>query len=112
MPRLANDIGNRTKGQSYQSYPAPMSLEVHIDSPPARPAGQHRTGIRLTDAEVRRACDSLPPILSLDEAARISHYRRSTLKRLLSEGRFKASVKRKKPVLFWRDRFIQELMQG
>ena len=51
-------------------------------------------------------------MLTLDLAAAISGYARSTLKRQISEGRFKKCVKRKKPVLFWRDRFIQELMQG
>ena len=45
-------------------------------------------------------------------AAAISGYARATLKRLLSEGQFKNGAKRRKPVLFWRDRFIQDLTQG
>ena len=66
----------------------------------------------LTLAEVRAAfsdCDKYPPILSLKQAAELSHYKPSTLKRLVSEGRFRGAVKRKRPLLFWRDKFILEL---
>ena len=34
-----------------------------------------------------------------------------TLKRKVSEGLFRYCVKRGKPLLFWRDKFIQELMK-
>jgi hypothetical protein len=33
-----------------------------------------------------------------------------TFYKKVSEGEFKHSVKRGKPLLFWRDRFVQEVM--
>jgi hypothetical protein len=68
----------------------------------------------LTLAEVRSAYEPLgekyPPLLGLDLAAEISGYTKSTLKKKLSEGFFGDSVARGKPLLFWRDRFVMELM--
>ena len=91
------------------SHDARTELKLH-DSTSTPRRGR---GLKLTEAEIRKAVEPhYPPVLTLDMAAAISGYARSTLKRLLSEGRFKNSAKRKKPVLFWRDRFIQELMQG
>jgi len=55
--------------------------------------------------------DKFPPLLSLEQASELSHYASSTIKRLVSEGFFCNSVKRNKPVLFWRDRFVQEVME-
>ena len=52
-----------------------------------------------------------PPLLSLDQAARLSHFAPSTIKRLASEGFFRNSVRRGKPIAFWRDRFIVEVME-
>ena len=55
--------------------------------------------------------DGFPPVLSLDQAARLAHVALSTLKRKVSEGHFKESVKRGKPLLFWRDKFVKELLK-
>jgi len=55
--------------------------------------------------------DRFPPLLSLEQASELSHYAPGTIKRLVSEGFFCNSVKRNKPVLFWRDRFVQEVME-
>jgi hypothetical protein len=52
-----------------------------------------------------------PPLLSLDQAAKLSHFAPSTIKRLASEGFFCNSVRRGKPIAFWRDRFIVEVME-
>lgn len=52
-----------------------------------------------------------PPLLSLDQAAQLSHFASSTIKRLASEGFFRNSVRRGKPIAFWRDRFIVEVME-
>lgn len=92
----------------------PSSDDAHVESNSLAAARTRRKrGVKLTETEIRKAVEShYPPVLTLDMAATISGYASSTLKRLLSEGRFKNSAKRKKPVLFWRDRFIQELMQG
>lgn len=53
----------------------------------------------------------LPPIITLDEAAKVARRSPFTVKRLVSEGRFPKSAKPGKPLLFLRDRFIQELMK-
>ena len=68
----------------------------------------------LTAVEVREAFEPLqneyPPILNLQAAAKLSGYSPLTLRKKLSEGWFGSSAKRGKPVLFWRDRFVIELM--
>lgn len=71
--------------------------------------------VQLSLAEIRRAYEPVitnyPPILSLKQAAEIAHLAPSTLKRKVSEGAFKESAKRGKPLKFWRDKFVQELMR-
>ena len=52
-----------------------------------------------------------PPLLSLDQAAQLAHLAPSTIKRLASEGCFRNSVRRGKPIAFWRDRFVVEVME-
>lgn len=52
-----------------------------------------------------------PPLLSLEQAAQLAHLAPSTIKRLASEGFFRNSVRRGKPIAFWRDRFIVEVME-
>ncbi len=48
--------------------------------------------------DIRKTFESLnenyPPVLSLDQAAKLAHLAPSTLKRKVSEGHFKESVKR------------------
>jgi len=74
-----------------------------------------RDGIKLTDGDIARAFDNphntYGPILSLDEAAALAKLAPSTLKRLVSEDKFKDSVKRGRPLRFFRDRFVKELMR-
>lgn len=114
MPRFVDvDEGRATFVPFMSSYPAPPAQVVPLDPKTLRPAPRRPAGIKLGEAEIRKAvADRYPPVLTLEMAAALSGYRASTLKRLLSEGRFRNSAKRGKPVLFWRDRFIQELMQG
>jgi hypothetical protein len=52
-----------------------------------------------------------PPLLSLEQAAQLAHFASSTIKRLASEGFSRNSVRRGKPMAFWRDRFIVEVME-
>ena len=70
---------------------------------------------KLSQGEISQAFSGADnpygPILSLTEAAALAKLAPGTLKRLVSEGRFAQSVKRRKPLLFWRDRFVAELMQ-
>jgi hypothetical protein len=73
-----------------------------------------RAARQLSLAEVQVAYavypDRYPPILTLSEAAEIARLKPGTLKRKVSEGRFRGSVRKGKPLLFWRDRFVQALM--
>ena len=70
----------------------------------------------LSLAEIRKSFESCkdeyPPILSLKQAAKLAGLAPSTLKRKVSEGAFSKSAKRKRPLLFWRDLFVQELMRN
>lgn len=71
-----------------------------------------RASSPLTQREVNDAFDKsdrFGPILTLQQAAELSHYKPSTLKRKASEGFFKGAVSRGKPLLFWRDRFVLRL---
>lgn len=71
---------------------------------------------RIPLADIRKSFEhhlqEYPPLLSVDQAARLAHMARGTLLRKISEGAFKRSVKRGKPVLFFRDFFVQELMSS
>lgn len=53
----------------------------------------------------------VPPILSLSEAAHLVKLRPQTLKRKVSEGLYRQSVVRGKPLRFWRDRLVGEVMR-
>lgn len=116
MPRLSDVLAEKPRSFSFTSVLMPPAIKVRIDPKTHKPIASARSrggGVKLSEAEIRRSVEGqYPPLLTLDTAAAISGYARSTLKRQISEGRFMNCVKRKKPVLFWRDRFIQELMQG
>ncbi|MBP7052817.1 MAG: helix-turn-helix domain-containing protein [Phycisphaerae bacterium] len=66
---------------------------------------------KLTQVELTVALSSIPPVLTPEEAARLLRVKISTLYRHVSEGRYRAAVKRGKPLRFWRDRLIQEFME-
>ena len=68
---------------------------------------------KLNATEIRQAVEGsdLPPILTPEEAARLLRLKVSTLYRHVSEGRYGGSVKRGKPLRFWRDRLVQEFMR-
>lgn len=53
-----------------------------------------------------------PPVMNLQEAAEAMRISPQTLRRYVSEGKFKKSVKRGWPVLFWRDSLLSEFMKG
>ena len=52
--------------------------------------------------------DRFPPILTPDEAARLLRISKSTVYHMVSRGDLKGSVRRGKPLRFWRDRLIRE----
>jgi hypothetical protein len=65
--------------------------------------------------DIRRAFEPFagdyPPILNLRQAAKLAGVAPSTLKRHVSEGMHKDSVSRGKPLRFWRDLFVQDVMK-
>jgi hypothetical protein len=63
--------------------------------------------IRATFASLK---EPTPIVLTLDEAAALMRIAPSTLKRWVSIGRVRKSVKSRKPIRFWRDTFMQEAM--
>jgi hypothetical protein len=67
----------------------------------------------LTPQEIAKAFSSAeyPPVLSLNEASDLIKLRPQTLKRKVSEGLYSRSVVRGKPLRFWRDRLVAEVMQ-
>lgn len=70
--------------------------------------------VPLTMNDIREAFAvpaEVPPILSLDEAAALVKLRPQTLKRKVSEGLYAKSVVRGKPLRFWRDRLVMEVMR-
>src|SRR3954470_3225521 len=87
-----------------------------VDVPESLSTGTSRSteGRRITIKEIQAASqpmsESFPPILTLEQAADVATLRPSTLKRKVSEGEFKDSACRGKPLRFWRDRFVYELM--
>jgi hypothetical protein len=68
----------------------------------------------LTKEDIRQAFAvpaAVPPILSLSEAADLVKLRPQTLKRKVSEGLYAGSLVRGKPLRFWRDRLVGEVMR-
>ena len=62
-------------------------------------------------AAVIQQMDPVPPvILNAEEAANISRYTVGTLKKLAGEDRFPLSTIKGKPVRFWRDKFVFEVV--
>lgn len=87
-------------------------VRVPRPAPTAPSSGRH-IGLNIPLHEARAMAEEyeLPPIITLDEAAKVARRSPFTIKRLVSEGRFPKSAKPGKPLLFLRDRFIQELMK-
>ena len=79
------------------------------------PASMASTMADVPLGEIRRAFEGLaekyPPILNVQQAAELANLAPSTLKRKVSEGCFKQSVSPRKPLRFWRDRFVREIMK-
>lgn len=78
------------------------------------PSSRRLIGLNIPLHEARAMAEEyeLPPIITLEEAATIARRSKYTIKRLVSEGRFPKSSKPGKPLLFLRDRFIQELVRA
>ncbi|MFA9479974.1 hypothetical protein ACERK3_16970 [Phycisphaerales bacterium AB-hyl4] len=72
--------------------------------PPSGPLTMEEVQIALAPL-----ADQYPPILSLPQAAALSHYTPGSLKKIVSQGRFLDSAIRGRPLRFWRDRFVLEI---
>jgi len=95
---------------------AAENTQPQYGSQDGQPQGPRRFPSRkpLSRDEVEAAFRNdarFPPLLSLDQAAQLAHFAPGTVKRLASEGFFRNSVRRGKPIAFWRDRFIVEVME-
>ena len=92
-----------------------LSREDRTESPrhPAQPkSSTTRMYCKLDLDEIRDALeDFYSPILSLEQAAELAGWAPGTLKRKVSEGYFRSSVSRRRPLRFWRDKFVQEVME-
>ncbi len=104
---------SRRRGTS----PYPNGVRDVLQDAPTNSAGRTkktRPAHRITLDEITTAFNGptgiYPPILSLKEAAVLAHITPGTLKRKVSEGNFPTSACRGKPLRFWRDRFVYELM--
>ena len=53
-----------------------------------------------------------PLILDLEQASEISHYTPGTLRKLVGRYRFAGSAIRSKPLRFWRDTFVREVVNA
>ena len=79
----------------------------------AAPAIEDTRSARLSLKEIRTALgDGYKPIITVGEAAALSRLAVKTLQKKVSEGFFTHSVKRGRPLLFWTDRFVQEVMRS
>ncbi len=79
----------------------------------AAPAIEDTRSARLSPKEIRTALgDGYKPIITVGEASALSGLAVKTIQKKVSEGCFTQSVKRGRPLLFWRDRFVQELMRS
>lgn len=107
QPATATAQERRCWQAEYRTQPIPQVED--------QPLAVYTSGMaRITKAQAQAAGEELglPPIITLEEAARAVRMSPQTLRRKISEGHFKSSVKRGWPVLFWRDAFIIEVMKG
>jgi len=104
---IVNHLRRLGRQTQRRSWTAPRS------SPPASP---RRTISMATVTPEMIAEASVaagwPPVMNLQEAAEAMRISPQTLRRYVSEGKFKKSVKRGWPVLFWRDSLLSEFMKG
>ncbi len=85
-------------------------------APRSRVEGASRTiGLAMVSPEMvaeAALTAGWPPVMTLEEAAEAMRISPQTLRRYVSEGKFKKCVKRGWPTLFWRDSLISEFMKG
>ena len=67
----------------------------------------------ISTRDIRAAVEDtdISIILTLEEAAGLARCAPQTLRKHVSEGQYKDCVSRGKPLLFFRDKFIKEVMK-
>ncbi len=91
----------------------PAFNEVQNECVEVSPVPTANAGDKLALKEIRAALgETYKPIITLDEAAALSRLSPKTIQNKITQGYFKTSVKRGRPLLFWTDRFIKEVMGG
>ncbi len=70
---------------------------------------QRRVTVKNVEIAFELLSDKYPPVLTLAEAAEIARLKPSTLKRHVSEGKYKFCKIKGKPLRFFRNKFVVEL---
>ena len=70
---------------------------------------QRRITVKNVEIAFELLSEQYPPVVTLKEAAEIARLKPSTLKRHVSEGKFKSCTIRGKPLRFWRNKFVVEM---
>lgn len=68
-----------------------------------RPLARDELGVGLSN---------YPPLLTIDEAARLLRVSKSTLYGHVSRGKYRDAVKRGRPLVFYRDRLVRDYFRG
>ena len=105
---IPSQVKRESNGAKDLRVIAPMVQTVTSSGSDVRPRGAN-----ISKREIHQALPpNTPAILTLTEAAELARIARATLKRHVSEGRYHDCVIRGKPLRFWRDRFLQQVMKG
>lgn len=66
----------------------------------------------LTGDEIEIGLSGFPPLLTVDEAARLLRVSKSTLYGHVSRGKYRDAVKRGRPLVFYRDRLVRDYFRN
>lgn len=95
--------------QAELRVPAAVPAEAAVP-----PSDYHRGGPRLSREELQGIADlytqKYGPILSLDQAAKVTKLSKQTLRRYVCEGKFSGSVFRGRPLRFITLRLLEEVL--
>lgn len=83
--------------------------EPAVRAPIANPRPRHRP---LAQDELGTGLSEYPPLLTVDEAARLLRVSKSTLYGHVSRGKYRDAVKRGRPLVFYRDRLVRDYFRN
>jgi predicted HTH domain antitoxin len=107
MPRLIDVAEGRATLLPYGLSPA--RLKATPKPAKLKRAKRHFPPVKISLREMREIVAAYGPFLSLEKAAEIAGLAPMTLKKQVSQGRYKNCAKRGKPIRFLTERFVQEL---